>query len=63
MERTDGPGKRLLMNKIMRHAVLAHQLVLSVIVKQKKLRSSAMAETPLLQSNISIKIITENDGG
>ena len=36
---------------------------LSVIVKQKKLESSAMAENPLLQSNISIKIITENDGG
>ena len=30
----------------MRHAVLAHQLVLSVIVTQKKLGSSAMAESP-----------------
>ena len=33
----------------MRHAVLAHQLVLSVIVTQKKLGSSAMAESPILE--------------
>ena len=59
MERKDGPRKRLLMHKIMRHAVLAHQLVLSVIVKQKKLGSSAMAETPILEQETPTRQVLE----